>query len=123
MRVWVSLRSPRELEEIAGRAKPPVHVGTFLRRFTFGHVRELDAVAARLVVRLATEFFSSARSGSRHAYHPGPRRALISAPNSDGVRLVRWPSGVRRTRCTISRAPGLDTLFRRALHDPLPATA
>ncbi len=29
-------------------------MGTFLRRFTFGHVRQLDAVAARLVARLAT---------------------------------------------------------------------
>jgi hypothetical protein len=28
--------------------------GTFLRLFTFGHVRQLDAVAARLLTRLAT---------------------------------------------------------------------
>jgi hypothetical protein len=28
-------------------------VGTFLRAFTFGHVRHLDAVASRLLVNLA----------------------------------------------------------------------
>jgi len=35
----------------AGRA--PSTLGTFLRAFTFGHVRQLDAVAARLLVNLA----------------------------------------------------------------------
>src|SRR5450830_1420357 len=34
-----------------GRA--PSTLGTFLRAFTFGHVRQLDAVAARLLVNLA----------------------------------------------------------------------
>src|SRR5450830_505983 len=35
----------------AGRA--PSTLGTFLRAFTFGHVRQLDAVASRLLVNLA----------------------------------------------------------------------
>jgi len=35
----------------AGRA--PSMLGTFLRAFTFGHVRQLDAVAARVLVNLA----------------------------------------------------------------------
>jgi hypothetical protein len=35
----------------AGRA--PSTLGTFLRSFTFGHVRQLDAVASRLLVNLA----------------------------------------------------------------------
>ena len=35
----------------AGRA--PSTLGTFLRSFTFGHVRRLDAVASRLLVNLA----------------------------------------------------------------------
>jgi hypothetical protein len=34
--------------------RAPSTLGTFLRRFTFGHVRQLDAVAASLVARLAT---------------------------------------------------------------------
>jgi hypothetical protein len=37
----------------AGRA--PSTLGTFLRAFTFGHVRQLDAVAARLLVNLAEQ--------------------------------------------------------------------
>ena len=33
--------------------RAPSTLGTFLRGFTFGHVRQLDAVAARLLARLA----------------------------------------------------------------------
>jgi hypothetical protein len=33
--------------------RAPSTLGTFLRLFTFGHVRQLDAVAARLLARLA----------------------------------------------------------------------
>ncbi len=34
--------------------KAPSTLGTFLRSFTFGHVRQLDAVAARTLAGLAT---------------------------------------------------------------------
>jgi hypothetical protein len=34
--------------------RAPSTLGTFLRLFTFGHVRQLDAVAARFLARLAT---------------------------------------------------------------------
>jgi len=34
-------------------ARAPSTLGTFLRTFTFGHVRQLDAVASRLLVNLA----------------------------------------------------------------------
>src|SRR3712207_3818338 len=34
--------------------RAPSTLGTFLRLFTFGHVRQLDAVAAGLLTRLAT---------------------------------------------------------------------
>ena len=34
--------------------RAPSTLGTFLRTFTFGHVRQLDAVAARFLTRLAT---------------------------------------------------------------------
>ncbi len=34
------------------QVRAPSTLGTFLRRFTFGHVRQLDAVAARLLARL-----------------------------------------------------------------------
>jgi hypothetical protein len=35
------------------QVRAPSTLGTFLRSFTFGHVRQLDAVAARLLVNLA----------------------------------------------------------------------
>ncbi len=40
---------PRLFTEV----RAPSTLGTFLRLFTFGHVRQLDAVAARLLARLA----------------------------------------------------------------------
>ncbi len=33
--------------------KAPSTIGTFLRGFTFGHVRQLDAVASRTLIGLA----------------------------------------------------------------------
>ena len=36
-----------------GGVRAPSTLGTFLRSFTFGHVRQLDAVAARLLAELA----------------------------------------------------------------------
>jgi hypothetical protein len=38
-----------------GGVRAPSTIGVFLRAFTFGHVRQLDAVAARLLVGLARE--------------------------------------------------------------------
>jgi hypothetical protein len=38
-----------------GGVRAPSTLGTFLRTFTFGHVRQLDAVASRLLVNLATQ--------------------------------------------------------------------
>jgi len=35
-------------------ARAPSTLGTFLRTFTFGHVRQLDAVASRLLIGLST---------------------------------------------------------------------
>lgn len=38
-----------------GGVRAPSTLGTFLRTFTFGHVRQLDAVASRLLVNLTTQ--------------------------------------------------------------------
>ncbi len=38
---------------VFGGVRAPSTLGTFLRAFTFGHVRQLDAVAAGLLARLA----------------------------------------------------------------------
>ena len=35
--------------------RAPSTLGTFLRTFTFGHVRQLDAVASRLLINLAAQ--------------------------------------------------------------------
>jgi hypothetical protein len=40
---------PRLFDQV----RAPSTLGTFLRRFTFGHVRQFDAVAARMLTRLA----------------------------------------------------------------------
>ncbi len=65
--------------------RAPSTLGTFLRTFTFGHVRQLDAVLSRLLIKL-----------TRHTpLLPGP---------------VSWPTSASMTRCagptaTPSRAP------------------
>ena len=41
------------MRRVFEQIRAPSTLGTFLRRFTFGHVRQLDAVAARLLARLA----------------------------------------------------------------------
>ncbi|MBA2438522.1 MAG: IS1380 family transposase [Acidimicrobiia bacterium] len=41
------------MDRLFEQVRAPSTLGTFLRRFTFGHVRQLDAVAARLLARLA----------------------------------------------------------------------
>src|SRR6186997_897509 len=48
------------------RAYAPSTLGSFLRAFTFGHVRQLDAVASRFLSGLAdqTPLFGSPRTGS-----------------------------------------------------------
>ncbi len=42
------------MRHLFARAYAPSTLGSFLRTFTFGHVRQLDAVASRFVTRLAT---------------------------------------------------------------------
>jgi len=54
--------------------RAPSTLGTFLRTFTFGHVRQLDAVASRLLVNLA---------------HQAP---LLPVP-------ARWSTSTPMTRC------------------------
>jgi Transposase DDE domain group 1 len=41
------------MDRIFGGVRAPSTLGTFLRTFTFGHVRQLDAVASRLLINLA----------------------------------------------------------------------
>ena len=41
------------MKRLFAGVRAPSTLGTFLRTFTFGHVRQLDAVASRLLVNLA----------------------------------------------------------------------
>jgi hypothetical protein len=41
------------MDRLFAGARAPSTLGTFLRTFTFGHVRQLDAVASRLLINLA----------------------------------------------------------------------
>ena len=41
------------MNRLFAEVRAPSTLGTFLRSFTFGHVRQLDAVAARLLINLA----------------------------------------------------------------------
>ena len=41
------------MDRLLTGVRAPSTLGTFLHPFTFGHVRQLDAVASRLLVNLA----------------------------------------------------------------------
>src|SRR4051812_12182277 len=43
------------MDRLFAGVRAPSTLGTFLRSFTFGHVRQLDAVAARLLVQLTAQ--------------------------------------------------------------------
>jgi hypothetical protein len=53
---------------VFARAYASSTLGSFLRAFTFGHVRQLDAVASRFLPRLAkqTPLLNSPRAGEEH---------------------------------------------------------
>ncbi len=74
--------------------RAPSTLGTFLRVFTFGHVRQLDAVAAGLLVRLAT--------------------ATPVLPEADQMVFVDLDDTVRRPTGMPSRAPDVATPASRA---------
>ena len=69
--------------------RAPWTLGTFLRLFSFGHVRQLDAVAARFLARLATAT----------PILPAPTRSLSSTSTT--------PSGL--PTATPNKAPGAAT--------------
>ena len=73
-----------------GGVRAPSTLGTFLRTFTFGHVRQLDMVAARFLTRLAT------------ASPVLPGGDVLSSTSTSTTRS-------RRPTATPSRAPGTAT--------------
>jgi hypothetical protein len=69
------------MDRLFAGVRAPSTLGTFLRSFTFGHVRQLDAVAARLLARLAAPV--------------GGRTPLL--PGADQVAYVDIDDTVRET--------------------------
>jgi len=63
--------------------RAPSTLGTFLRTFTFGHVRQLDAVASRLLISAALR-----RSFTCAGLNPSSWDSIHQAP-----RIGRSPSG------------------------------
>jgi len=89
------------MSRVFARAYAPSTLGSFLRTFTFGHVRQLDAIASRFLIAVA-----------------GLTRLLGAATtvNSDKAG-TRWSmSTTRSSRSTVtpSRAPGSATPIPRS---------
>ena len=85
---------------VFARAYAPSTLGSFLRAFTFGHVRQLDAVASRFLLALAglTRLPLTGQRPSAHRAGPGAgtRWSMSTTPSS-------------RSTATPSRAPGSAT--------------
>ena len=103
-------RPPRHRGAIARLftgVRAPSTLGTFLRRFTFGHVRQLDAVAAGLLARLAA--------------------ATPLLPGADQIAFVDIDDTVRQTYGYAKQGAGrgytgvegVERVARRALHPDL----
>ena len=87
---------------VFARAYAPSTLGSFLRAFTFGHVRQLDAVASRFLIALA---------GLTHllgtpAGPPPPAPVRTPIP---GTRCSMSTTPSSRSTDTPSRAPGSAT--------------
>src|SRR5215218_9758697 len=114
---------------VFANAYAPSTLGSFLRAFSFGHVRQLDAVAARFLTRLASraplisppsagqrvmvdiddtiiEVHGYAKQGSGYGYsgvrglNPCWPRSPLASP-----RRWSWPSGSGRDRADHRAAP------------------
>ncbi|HEY5223678.1 MAG TPA: hypothetical protein VIJ18_11615, partial [Microbacteriaceae bacterium] len=70
----------------------PSTLGSFLREFTFGHVRQLDAVASRFLTRLAglTGLFTITSTGVGTGLDPRP--VAVGAADADSA--VAGPTGI-----------------------------
>ena len=91
------------------RTYAPSTLGSFLREFRFGHVRQLDAVASRTLVNLASAApLLQIRDGERvmvdvddtiievHGYqkHPAVKTAIATIPE-DGWETIEYPNAIR----------------------------
>jgi hypothetical protein len=109
-------------------AYAPSTLGSFLRAFTFGHVRQLDAVASRFLTRLAAQTpLTSSPDGSGRVMvdiddtmieaTATPSRALGTATPASGGSTASSQSRPRRTprRWSWPNACGRDRVAHRAV--------
>jgi hypothetical protein len=82
------------MDRLFAGIRAPSTLGTFLRAFTFGHVRQLDSVAAAFLTRLAA--------------------ATPLLPGADQVTYLDWTTRCGRPTATPSRAPATATPRSRA---------
>ena len=83
---------------VFARAYAPSTLGSFLRAFTFGHVRQLDAIASRFLLALAR------LTGCPHRSRP-PAGAT-QREQAVRTRSLTWTTRSSRSTATPSRAPG-----------------
>src|SRR5664280_2384671 len=88
------------MDRLFGEVRAPSTLGTFLRAFTFGHVRQLDAVAGQLLAELSR----------RSPLLPGALAAATAAgaggPHGDGLVVLRAVSAFYGPRCGRGGPPG-----------------
>ena len=85
------------------RAYAPSTLGSFLRAFTFGHVRQLDAVASRFLIALAGMTPLLGATPGPAGETEGAREARV------GTRCSTSMTRSSRSTATPSRAPGSAT--------------
>ena len=89
---------------VFARAYAPSTLGSFLRAFTFGHVRQLDAIASRFLIALAGLTRCSAH---RRVPQPATPAAILSCIAGTRCSMSTTPSS--RSTAMPSRAPGSAT--------------
>jgi hypothetical protein len=99
--------------------RAPSTLGTFLRPFTFGHVRQLDAVAAGLLTRLAAStpaLPGADQLGSRHRPLPPP---LPGAERGQrGPRPPAWSGRASERPAQIPEGPPPDPQLPQPSNEP-----
>ena len=98
------LRSASTAEVLGHKVMAPSTLATFIRSFTFGHVRQLEAVIAEVLhARLARArrtpgagCGASSRSSCPGFVAPGPAASSWCAAILALGRTTRWPSGPPR---------------------------
>ena len=99
------------MSELFGGIRAPSTLGSFLRSFTWGNVRQLDAVARRVLAELARQVAAAARrrGAGVHRYRRDAKAGLRARQARRGVRAHQDPGQDRA-------GPRPERAGRRGLH-------